>query len=66
MKSFHCRVLNDEFNISFVLIIFREKQKAYRSMRSLEKRLRDAVTVNEEAQKTANSYKEQVRNSLNI
>jgi len=58
--------LNDEFNISFVLIIFREKQKAYRSMRLLEKRLRDAVTVGEEAQKTANSYKEQVRNSLNI
>ncbi|CAF4101064.1 unnamed protein product [Rotaria sp. Silwood2] len=37
----------------------REKQKASRNARLLEKRLRDAFTVTEETQKSANYYKEE-------
>jgi len=47
-------------NNSFI-IISREKQKASRNIRSLEKRLRDATTIAEETQKQANNYKEQVK-----
>jgi hypothetical protein len=44
-----------------LIIISREKQKALRNIRSLEKRLRDATTIAEETQKQANNYKEQVK-----
>ncbi|CAF4451731.1 unnamed protein product, partial [Adineta steineri] len=39
----------------------RERQKALRNVRSLEKRLREAGIVVEEAQKQVNSYREQVQ-----
>jgi chaperonin cofactor prefoldin len=42
-------------------MIYREKQKALRSTRTLEKRLRDATTAAEETEKLANNYKEQVK-----
>ncbi|CAF1499871.1 unnamed protein product [Rotaria magnacalcarata] len=37
----------------------RERQKAYRNVRLLEKRLREASTIAEETQKTGNYYKEE-------
>jgi len=42
-------------------MIYREKQKVLRSIRTLERRLRDATTAAEETEKLANSYKEQVK-----
>jgi len=42
-------------------MIYREKQKALRSIRTFEKRLRDATTAAEETEKLANNYKEQVK-----
>ncbi|CAF3944624.1 unnamed protein product, partial [Didymodactylos carnosus] len=39
----------------------REKQKFTRSMRSIEKRLREAVSIAEESKKQADTYKEQVK-----
>jgi hypothetical protein len=39
---------------------FRDKQKALRSIRSLEKRVRDATTTADDTQKLVNNYKEQV------
>jgi hypothetical protein len=48
--------------MKIIFFIFsREKQKAYRNNRLLDKRLRDALAAAEESQRLANSYKEQVR-----
>jgi len=42
-------------------MIYREKQKAIRNIRTLERRLREATTAAEETEKLANNYKEQVK-----
>ena len=45
--------------------MFREKQRASRTIRTLEKRVRDATTAADDAQKSVHHYKEQVgENSL--
>ncbi len=49
------------FELFEFLMISREKQKALRSIRLLEKRLRDATTAAEDTEKLASNYKEQVR-----
>lgn len=43
------------------VLFFREKQKISRSVRTLEKRLRDAAGLADESRKQADAYKEQVR-----
>ncbi len=44
--------------------ISREKQKVSRSVRTLEKRLRDAAGLADESRKHAEAYKEQVMNNF--
>jgi hypothetical protein len=46
------------------LNISREKQKVSRSVRTLEKRLRDAAGLADESRKQAEAYKEQVMNNF--
>jgi hypothetical protein len=44
--------------------ISREKQKVSRSVRTLEKRLRDAAGLADESRKQADAFKEQVKNII--
>jgi hypothetical protein len=46
--------------------IYREKQKNSRTLRTAEKRLRDALSASDEAQKKVDTYKDQVRISSKI
>ena len=48
------------------MYISREKQKISRSVRTLEKRLRDATGLADESRKQLEAYKEQVKNKQKI
>lgn len=45
----------------FIEVSCSEKQKISRTVRNLEKRLRDATALADEARKQADAYKDQVR-----
>ncbi len=49
------------FELKWNFVFFREKQKISRSVRTLEKRLRDATGLADESRKQADAYKEQVK-----